>query len=122
MHDPTEGGLASALWELAEACGHTLIIDPSNVPIPPLAARVLEAFDLDPLAAISSGALLITAHPEDAPLIRHALHIEGIACSEIGKIAQGPIEVLMPTPSGLDLLTRPDRDEISKVFESLTIL
>ena len=24
MHDPTEGGLATALWEVAEACGHGL--------------------------------------------------------------------------------------------------
>ncbi|MFL7867320.1 MAG: AIR synthase family protein, partial [Anaerolineales bacterium] len=28
MHDPTEGGLSGALWELAEACGHRLVIDP----------------------------------------------------------------------------------------------
>ncbi len=28
MHDPTEGGLYSALWELAEACGHNLMVSP----------------------------------------------------------------------------------------------
>ena len=29
MHDPTEGGLATALWEVAEACGHGLEVDAS---------------------------------------------------------------------------------------------
>jgi hydrogenase expression/formation protein HypE len=27
MHDPTEGGLSAALWELAEASGHSLVVD-----------------------------------------------------------------------------------------------
>ncbi len=35
MHDPTEGGLAGALWELAEACGHGLWFNPGRVPLPP---------------------------------------------------------------------------------------
>lgn len=36
MHDPTEGGLAAALWELAAACGHKLVVDATAVPIPTL--------------------------------------------------------------------------------------
>jgi len=54
MHDPTEGGLATALWELAESSGRALTIDRRAVPIPPLAARVCQAFGLDPLNAIAS--------------------------------------------------------------------
>ena len=41
MHDPTEGGLASALWELAQASGRALIFDPRMVHIPDLAAKIL---------------------------------------------------------------------------------
>ena len=67
MHDPTEGGLAGALWELAEACGHALWVDPARVPVPPLAARVCAAFGIDPLASIASGALLLSAPELDAP-------------------------------------------------------
>jgi len=86
MHDPTEGGLAGALWELAEACGHALWFAPAQVPVPPLAARVCEAFGLDPLAAIASGALLLTAPPADAIAISAALGAAGIACAEIGGV------------------------------------
>ena len=36
MHDPTEGGLASALWELADASGCSLEVDLASIPVPGL--------------------------------------------------------------------------------------
>lgn len=116
MHDPTEGGLAAALWELAEASGRTLSFDPQAVPIPPLAARVCRAFQLDPLAAIASGALLLTATPEDAPLIHRALTAAGIACAAIGSVEDGPPFVWSLTPTGRTPLPRPERDAIAAVY------
>lgn len=47
MHDPTEGGLATALWELAEAAGVRLRVDQSAIPIPPLAQKICAFFGLD---------------------------------------------------------------------------
>ena len=43
MHDPTEGGLATALAELAEASGAGLQIEEERVPVLPEAARVAAA-------------------------------------------------------------------------------
>ena len=81
MHDPTEGGLLGALWELAEAGDKTLLVDPTAVPVPPLSARICAAFDLDPLATIASGALLLAASPAAVPAIRAALQEAGIRCA-----------------------------------------
>jgi len=78
MHDPTEGGLVMALWELAQASGRRLWFDPSTVSIPTLAATVCGAFGLDPLRAIASGALLLTAGKVAAAKIRRAFESEGI--------------------------------------------
>ena len=117
MHDPTEGGLAGALWELAEACGHSLWLDPARVPVPPLAARVCAAFGLDPLAAIASGALLLTAPEPDAPGICAALAGAGIPCAEIGAVEPGPAAVWQAGPAGRGLLPRPARDAVARVFE-----
>ena len=117
MHDPTEGGLAGALWELAEACGHTLWFDPARVPVPPLAARVCAAFGLDPLAAIASGALLMTAPPPDAVHIVHALADAGLVCAEIGAVEPGPAAVWQATPRGRVLTPRPARDEVARLFD-----
>jgi hydrogenase expression/formation protein HypE len=114
MHDPTEGGVASALWELAEASQRTLIINPAAIPIPPLAGDLCRHFAIDPLAAIASGALLLAAPTEDATAIRCALETEGIPCAEIGTVTDGPAEVSDPLG---DLLPRPPRDEIARILE-----
>jgi hydrogenase maturation factor len=118
MHDPTEGGLVTALWELAEASGHTFVIDPESVPVPSLSRRLCAAFGLDPLASIASGALLMTARAEDAPSICRALDAEGIQCSEIGSVETGPPAVGRKTGQGLEPLPRPERDEIARLFEA----
>lgn len=117
MHDPTEGGLATALWELAEASQRTLAVDPGKIPVPDLSGRICKTFDLDPLAAIASGALLLTAPHEDAPRIRRALDAQGILCTDIGSVEPGPVAVWQSTPLGRRPLPRPERDAIAKVFE-----
>jgi len=61
MHDPAEGGLNAALWELAEASRPSLHMDLADVPVAPISARICAAFGFDPLETISSGALLIAA-------------------------------------------------------------
>ena len=118
MHDPTEGGLASALWELAGACGHALVFHPQLVPIAPLAERICAAFDLDPLAAIASGALLLTTHPKQSAQICQALELEGIPCVEIGRVERGPAQVWSDTNGDRELLPYPARDEIARLFDS----
>ena len=52
MHDPTEGGLASALWELAEAAGRAIEVDLDAIPISELSRRILAVFGLNPLNTI----------------------------------------------------------------------
>ena len=117
MHDPTEGGLAAALWELAQACGHSLVVDPAAVPVPPLSARICHALKLDPLAAIASGALLLTAPAQDARHIRRALEADGIACAEIGAVEAGPATAWQKIATGRQPLPHPARDEIARLFE-----
>jgi len=117
MHDPTEGGLVNALWELAEACGHTLIFNPEAVFIPLLSKKICKAFEIDPLRTIASGALLFTTSPEDAGAICHALNAGGILCTEIGSVEDGPTRVLQTARQGRVLLPRPDRDEIARILD-----
>lgn len=115
MHDPTEGGLAAALWELASACGHGLVADPAAVPVPGLARRVCDAFAIDPLASIASGALLLTVGADDAPAVRHALVDQGIPCADIGSVTDGAPEVRDPAGAPWPW---PERDGVARVFEA----
>jgi hydrogenase expression/formation protein HypE len=116
MHDPTEGGLAAALWELAEAGGCTLEVRPTAVPIPPLANRICRALDLDPLAAIASGALLLAVERADSAAIGQALQTAGITCAHIGSVAEGPASVWQVDETGRRLLPRPEQDEIARAY------
>ena len=60
MHDPTEGGVATGLYELAMAAGIGVEVNLDAIPIAPLAAKLCAVYGLDPLGTIASGALLTT--------------------------------------------------------------
>lgn len=116
MHDPTEGGVLAALWELAQASRKTLRIDTEQIPVPPLARRVCDVFGIDPLGAIASGALLMIVQATDAPAIRAALQRVAIACADIGSVHDGPARVERTTTEGYEPLSRPEVDEITKAY------
>lgn len=117
MHDPTEGGLASALWELAQASGCSFWVDPDAVPIPPVSKRICTLLGLDPLATIGSGALLITASKRDSRIICDTLVEEGITCAEIGEAGSGPVGVWFKKEGYMEEMRLPPRDEIARLFE-----
>ena len=119
MHDPTEGGLAAALWELAEASQVSISIDADAIPIPKLSRRICQAVGLEPLASIASGALLLAVEADNAEAIRSSLIKEKILCTHIGNIGLPPVGVLIKQSSSSAgiLLPRPDRDAITKLYE-----
>ena len=84
MHDPTEGGVATGLREMALASGVGLRIQGERLPIAPEAERLCAAFGLDPLGAISSGALLIGCSAADVAVLLRALDRAGVPAAHIG--------------------------------------
>jgi hydrogenase maturation factor len=119
MHDPTEGGLYTALWELAQASGHSLTVDLESVPVDVLSRRICQALNLDALGAIASGSLLLAAPAQEADKIRREIQANGIACTEIGKVlAESDAPAVFDTASGATrLVPRLPRDEIARLFE-----
>ena len=113
MHDPTEGGLATALWEVAEASGCTLVIEAEQWPLVDEGAQLCAFFGLDPLAAIASGALLLTVRSEARQRVTAALEAEGIPVYWLGHVEAGPPHVQHRGAQ----LARPERDEIARLFE-----
>jgi hydrogenase expression/formation protein HypE len=118
MHDPTEGGLAAALWELAKASNNSLEITTDSIPIPALSRKVCRVFGIDPLATIASGALLLTCAPERVTPIQHAIQAEEIECAQIGVVLDGPPMVWeIDSESRRKRLQYPARDEIARLFD-----
>lgn len=86
MHDPTEGGIITGLYELAHAAQVGLEIDLDQIPIAPLAARLCQAFDLDPLGTIASGALLATVPEDYVSTVLSVWEAHGWPAAVIGQI------------------------------------
>jgi hydrogenase expression/formation protein HypE len=86
LHDPTEGGVLGALWELAEASGTGYVVDAESVPILEETRQVCAAFEADPLRLISSGALLIAC--PDAERMIAGLRERGIPAALIGRVTE----------------------------------
>ena len=86
MHDPTEGGLATGLKELACAAGCGLEVEMDRIPLLDLARPVLKPFGIDPLGAIASGSLLLSCDEKHARAILDAWQNAGISGALIGRL------------------------------------
>ena len=117
MHDPTEGGIATALVELADAAGVGLRIDRERILVLPEGRALCEAFGLDPLGTIASGALLLTLAPADAGLVIHALARESIDCHFIGQVVPREQGVTLVSGSRQEPMPVFAQDEITRLFQ-----
>ena len=118
MHDPTEGGIATALVELADAAGVGLRIDRERIMVLPEGRALCEAFGLDPLGTIASGALLMTLAPADAGMVIHALARESIDCHFIGQVVPREQGVTLVSGSRQEPMPVFAQDEIARLFRS----
>lgn len=112
LHDPTEGGLATALWELCEATNLGAQIDRRSIPIIPEAKALCDLYQLDPLGAIASGALLIGIAAAKAGELIGQINQVGIACTRIGEFREANHGVRLDDAP----MPRFDSDELTKVF------
>jgi hydrogenase maturation factor len=85
MHDPTEGGLATGLWEMAQASGVGLDVDFDAVPILPESRALCAAYGLDPLGVIASGALLVALAPDESGRLLSACRQAQLPAQIIGR-------------------------------------
>ncbi len=116
MHDPTEGGLACGLFELAYSSGTGVLIDYNSIKILPESEKLCNIYGLNPLGTISSGSLLITLDEKDSTNLIDLLIENGIYAVKIGKIVEKK-EGLKIIKDGIkNKLVYSEKDEITKIF------
>ena len=86
MHDVTEGGVLGAIYELAVASGHGVLIDSGKLPVHPVQQQVCGIFGLDPRYCVGAGAMVIACQPTAAQAIISRLQAAGIPCAEVGHL------------------------------------
>lgn len=117
MHDPTEGGLATGLWEMAHASGQGLRVDEEAIAILPECRAICEALGLDPLGLIASGALLAALEPQRAKAATEELRQSGIEAAIIGEVRPRDDGVVLDSKAGRRPLPQFERDELARYFD-----
>ncbi|MCO5228894.1 MAG: AIR synthase-related protein, partial [Thermomicrobiales bacterium] len=112
LHDPTEGGVATAIHEIAAASKLGAQIDGAAIPIRPETRVICDHFGIDPLGLLSSGALLVAAKPGSETALREA----DVPMSRIGILTEVLGEVTISTDDGVRPLPRFDSDELTRAL------
>jgi hydrogenase expression/formation protein HypE len=73
LRDPTRGGLATTLNEIARQSGVGIVLDEAALPINPAVAAACEFLGLDPLYVANEGKLLAIVAADDADAALAAL-------------------------------------------------
>jgi hydrogenase expression/formation protein HypE len=118
MRDPTRGGIAGSLNEIARQSKVSITVEEALIPVKPAVAAACEALGLEVFKVANEGKMLIIVAPEDASrtldLVRGSRYgAEAQIIGEVGEAPAGRVTVrtsigtsrLLDPPSG-DLLPR----------------
>ncbi|NOY79705.1 MAG: hydrogenase expression protein [Kiritimatiellaeota bacterium] len=100
MHDPTEGGLATGIRELATASGTGVRVRRQALLIAPETRRICATLGYDPLGLISSGCLLAALPADSADAAVCELRNAGFAAARIGELTDRAGGMVLEEPSG----------------------
>jgi hydrogenase expression/formation protein HypE len=107
MKDPTRGGLASALHEMAVKSGVGILLDEPAVPVTPGARAAAELLGIDPLHVATEGKAVLGVRPDAAERVLAALraHPLGTVAAIVGRcLAERPGSIILDTGVGRRLL------------------
>jgi hydrogenase expression/formation protein HypE len=92
MRDPTRGGLAAAVNEIARQSEVALELEESAVPVHEAVRVACELLGLDPYYVANEGKMLLAVAPEVAPEVLRALRVHplGREAAVIGRVLEGP--------------------------------
>jgi hydrogenase expression/formation protein HypE len=87
-----------------------------RIPVLPETAAVCAALDVDPLALLASGALLVGASAPGAAGVTALLAARGVPAAVIAEVTPPEEGLTIVRGSRVATLTAPDRDEIARIL------
>jgi hydrogenase expression/formation protein HypE len=118
MKDPTRGGVASALSEMAEKAGVGVLLDETAVPVRPAVRAAAELLGIDPLIVANEGKAVLGVRAEAADGVLAALraHPLGREAAIVGACtAENPGRVILDTGVGRRLLVEHDGEPMPRI-------
>jgi len=117
LHDVTEGGVVTGLWEMAEASGLGIDVDADAVPVRGATRAVCEAVGIDPLEAIGSGALVAAVPEASVDGLLGALASAGIEAACVGTFGPEGGDRRISRGGRTAPLVPPDRDAVAALYD-----
>lgn len=102
LRDPTRGGAAQSLLEIASAAGVRIELDEQAIPVRHAVRSACELLGLDPLYVANEGKLLAFVPEAHAERTLAALRasVLGVNAAVIGRVLQGEAGCVLRTPLG----------------------
>ncbi len=121
MHDPTEGGVLEALYEIAYASKTTVVVEVDKILVNPLANRILGCLGIDPLRSLSSGSLIASVPDNKVDEALGLLEGLGVEASVIGWVREKgkPAVILRGTEGESTILDSWIKDDFIRKYPSL---
>lgn len=116
FHDPTEGGLATGLWELALASEVGLQVRSEDIRLLPATQDFCDKLGIDPLGLIASGCLLAALPPDEAQNLVQQATAQDIPAATIAVVVPESEGVQIHRAGHWQPLPRYDQDELTKVL------
>ncbi len=118
MHDPTEGGVAGGIHELADASKVGFKIYEEKLAIAEETLKICKFFQIDPFQLIASGSLLIAVEKDFADKVTKTLNESNIAATVIGELLPSLKKRLIIRKNGdVEKLVRPAFDHLWLALE-----
>ena len=118
MKDPTRGGVASALHEMAEKGRVGIVVDEHAVPVRPGVRGISELVGIEPLLVANEGKALMAVRPHAVERVLAALHAHplGRDAAVIGVCTDDrPGMVLLETGFGRRLIVEPEGEPMPRI-------
>ncbi|MGC8643714.1 MAG: hydrogenase expression/formation protein HypE [Isosphaeraceae bacterium] len=119
LRDPTRGGVAATLVEIAQASRTGILLEEDAIPVPEMVKGACEILGLDPLLVANEGVMMFVVSPDDESPALQALraHPLGRQAATIGQVqAEEPGNLLVHTPLGSTfVLDIPAGEELPRI-------
>lgn len=118
MKDPTRGGVASALGEMAEKSGVGVVLDEAALPMTEAVRAAAELLGIDPLHVANEGKALmgVRADRADEVLARLRAHPLGRSAAIVGVVTDEHVgRVVLDTGVGRRLVAEPEGEPMPRI-------
>ena len=116
IHNVSEGGVLTALSEVSAAASLGVTIDAESIPVSDATIAVSKIFQIDPLASLGEGSLIIASNPRRSGRVIRTMNSHGVSATVVGSLTSKVSGVVDTNAKGPRRLRVPPKDPYWKAY------